>query len=170
LRAALAALPLLLALVAGCSAPDRELPGVRTDTRVTDSFQCGALVFPQGCPIVRLPRVESGCAPEAGGYVQCNATLGWEAESGAAVPGSRLEVRVGGQPAGGCDAGPEAPCSLRGNATFGHSFSGPGQKERWAASFVATLDPPGGAPQAGGTFSLTVEMTVRTEGGEALAD
>jgi hypothetical protein len=166
-----AALPLLaILLLAGCSGPDRVLPGVRTEARITDAFQCGALVVPEGCPIVRLPRTGSGCAPEAGGYAVCNATLDWTATSGAALPGSRLDVRVGGEPAGACEPAPGRPCALRGNATWSHHFGGPGQKDVWATSFVATLAAPGGSSQAGGSFSLAVEMTVRTEGGDALTD
>lgn len=159
---------LLAVLFTGCNGPDNVLPGVRTEARVTDSFQCGALVVPEGCPIVRLPRVESGCAPEAGGYAVCNATLDWTATSGAALPGSRLDVRVGGEPAGSCEPEPGRPCALRGNATYSHGFSGPGKKDVWATSLVATLSAPGGSTQAGGTFALAVELTVRTEGGEAL--
>jgi hypothetical protein len=166
-----AALLLLLALaLAGCGGPDRVLPGVRTEARITDSFQCGVLVVPEGCPIVRLPRVESGCAPEAGGYALCNATLDWTATSGAALPGSRLEVRVGGEPAGACEPAPGRPCALRGNATYSHHFGGAGQKDVWATSFVATLAAPGGSSQAGGTFALALELAVRTEGGDALTE
>jgi hypothetical protein len=160
----------LAALLAGCAGPDRVLPGVRTDTHVTDSFQCGALVFPEGCPVVRVPRVDSGCAPEAGRYVLCNTTLEWTAASGAAVPGSRLDVRVGGEPAGSCEPAPGRPCALRGNASYVHHFSGPGQKDVWDVGVVAALSSPGGSAQASGTFSLAVEMAVRTEGDEALTD
>lgn len=168
--AVLLALPLLVALLAGCGGPDRQLPGVRTETRIVDSFRCGPLLFAEGCPIVRIPHVASGCAPEAGGYVVCNATLDWTATSGAALPGSRLEVRVGGEPVGSCGPAPGTPCAIRGNATYTHHFGGPGQQDVWAVGLVAVLTAPGEAPQAEGTFSLAVEMTVRTEGGEALTD
>lgn len=155
-------------LLAGCTAgggPDARLPGVRTDATITDDFTCGALLFPRGCVLVRFPTVQSGCDPEVPGYVACNGTVAWTAESGTVVPGSRLVVAVNGTEAGSC----EAPCGLAGNASFSKRFEGPGETEPWNVSVHARLVVPGDATEAGGEFSLTARFVVRTEPSGALA-
>lgn len=171
LAAVAALLPLLLA---GCTAgldgaPDGMLPGVRTETTVRDEIRCGALLFPQGCPIVRAERVESGCAPEVGGYAACDATLRWSAEAGAALPGSALVVALNGTEVGRCIASPGDPCRVAGDATYAHHFDGPGEADDWLVALTARLEAPAEAPEAEGEFVLVLAMRVRTEGAGALA-
>jgi hypothetical protein len=160
--------------LAGCTAgsdplPDDRLPGVRTETTVRDDLRCGALLFPHGCVVIRAERAESGCAPEVGGYVVCNATLDWSAESGAALPGSQLVVSFNGTEAGRCVAAPGDPCRLVGNATYTHHFEGAGQADEWLVALTARLDAPGEASEAEGEFVLVLAMRVRTEGAASLA-
>jgi hypothetical protein len=158
------------AALAGCSgpggldAPDDLLPGVRTETTVDDEFRCGALLFPQGCAIVRIGRVESGCAPEVGGYVLCNATIDWSADSGAVEPGSRLRTAVAGVEGPSCDPLPGQPCRVEGSANYTHHFTGPGEKDTWAIPFTAWLETPSGSSETSGDFALQLVMVVRTEG------
>jgi hypothetical protein len=158
----------LLAL-AGCSAPadldapDDLLPGVRTETTIEDDLRCGALLFPQGCVIVRIERGDSGCAPEVGGYVMCNSTLDWSAESGAVEPGSRLRTAVGGVEGPSCDPVLGGPCRVAGAVADTHHFSGPGENHTWAVPFLAWLETPSGTSETSGSFSLQVVMVVRTE-------
>lgn len=159
--------------LAGCSTPELEppdalLPGVRTETTVEDDFRCGALLFPQGCVIVRVDGAESGCAPELGGYVLCNATLEWSAESGAVEPGSRLRTAVGGNEGPSCDPFPGRPCRVDGAVNYTHHFSGPGENDTWAIPFLAWLETPSGTAGTAGDFSLQVVMVFRTEDGSAL--
>jgi hypothetical protein len=160
------ALLLLATALAGCSgeAPDAVLPGVRTESTVTDSFRCGELLFPAGCVIVRIGHVDSGCAPEAPGYVVCNATLDWAAETGAAVPQTTLRVTVNGtDPGDSCMANPGAKCTLQGRASFTHHFDGPGEEHAWTVTVAARADAPGDPAPATGEFTLRVDMLVRTE-------
>lgn len=179
LRQAMAASFLTVGLVAallamaGCSAPgldppDSLLPGVRTHTTVEDDFRCGALLFPQGCVIVRIDRAESGCAPEVGGYALCNATLEWSAESGAVEPGSRLRTAVAGIEGPSCVAQPGQPCRVAGSANFTHHFSGPGENGTWAIPFLAWLETTSGTAATSGDFSLQIVMAFRTEDERAL--
>ncbi|MHB1260848.1 MAG: hypothetical protein ACYC2H_03945 [Thermoplasmatota archaeon] len=161
-----ATLVLLAALAAGCAGPvltDDDLPGVYTENTISDEFRCGELLFPHGCVIVRVPRVESGCSPELGGYVVCNATLDWSAESGAALPGSRLSVAADGNETPGCDPVPGTPCKVSGIVNRTRHFSGPGQEETWPIVIEATLSAPGDAAATTGSFTLTIEMRIRTE-------
>jgi hypothetical protein len=162
-----AALLVALAL-AGCLAgdgPDARLPGVATDATITDELDCGALLFPSGCALVRFPEVHSGCDPEVPGYVVCNGTVAWQAESGSVVAGSRLLVSVNGTQAGSC----AAPCSLAGNASFVHRFGSPGETHPWNVSVLARLDVPGDVPAAGGSFRLTASFVVRAEDRDSLS-
>jgi hypothetical protein len=154
------------AALAGCSdaGPDAVLPGVRTESTVTDSFRCGELLLAAGCVIVRVERVDSGCAPEAPGYVVCNATLHWTAETGAAAPQTRLTASVNGTDVGdACTANPGARCTLQGELSFRHHFDGPGEEHPWTVSITARAETPGDAPPATGEFTLTLAMLVRTE-------
>jgi hypothetical protein len=159
---------LAMAALAGCSSlevvgPDDDLPGVRTTTTLDDDFRCGALLFPQGCVIVRIPHVDSGCSPEVGGYVLCDATLDWVAGSGAVLPGSRLSVAVNGTERGTCEPAPGEPCQVSGSLNQTHHFGGPGQNETWRFIIDARLSSPGDAPETTGHFTLTIDMLVRTE-------
>jgi hypothetical protein len=169
-----ALLAFALPALAGCSAPgdlqppDDLLPGVRTDTTVEDDFRCGALLVPQGCVIVRIDRAESGCAPELGGYVMCNATLEWSAESGAVEPGSRLRTAVGGNEGPFCDPLPAQPCRVDGTTNYTHRFLGPGENATWAVPFLAWLETPSGSAGTSGDFSLQLVMGFRTEDAAAL--
>jgi hypothetical protein len=164
---ALAAFVIAATSLAGCTGgdvPDAILPGVRTDTTVTDSFRCGELLMAAGCVIVRVPHVDSGCAPEVPGYVVCDATLEWTAETGAAAPQTRLSASVNGTDVGdSCTANPGAICQLGGSVNFTHRFTGPGQEHRWSVTIVARADAPGDPAPATGEFSLDVVMVVRTE-------
>lgn len=170
-RPTLALLALAATSLAGCTGgdgPDAVLPGVRTDTTVTDSFRCGELLTAAGCVIVRVPHVDSGCAPEVPGYVVCNGMLEWTAETGAAAPQTRLTVSVNGTDAGGpCTANPGARCSLAGTANFTHHFTRPGQEHRWTVTISARADAPGDPAPATGEFTLDIVMVVRTEDAEA---
>lgn len=153
-------------LVAGCSGPiltDHDLPGVYTETSTSGDFRCGELLFPHGCVIVRVPRVGSGCSPQPGGYVVCNATVGWMAESGAVLPGSRLSVSTDGNEAASCEPAPRSPCQVAGSVNRTRHFSGPGQNETWTILVQATLSAPGDAAATTGSFTLAIEMRVRTE-------
>lgn len=165
---ALAALVLAGCAGPGLDLPDDDLPGVYTDTDVRDDFRCGELLFAQGCVIVRIPHVESGCSPEVGGYVVCNATLEWTAESGAVVPGSRLSVLAGGEEGPGCDAAPGEPCSVSGTLNHTRHFDSPGQEETWNVTIEAALAAPGDSPATTGHFTLTLTMRIRTEEAHAL--
>ena len=164
----------LVALVlSGCSGarldlPDHDLPGVYTDTDVRDEFRCGELLMPQGCVIVRVPHVESGCSPEVGGYVVCNATIEWTADSGAAVPGSHLSVVAGGVEVPSCDPEPGSPCQVAGVLHSTRHFDSPGQDQTWTVAIEAVLDAPGDVPSTTGSFTLELEMRIRTEGPSAL--
>jgi hypothetical protein len=163
---------LTLLALSGCSGadlPDGDLPGVRTETAITDDFRCGELLFTQGCVLVRIDHVESGCAPEVGGYTVCNATLSWTAESGAVVPGSRLVVTAGGNGTPGCQPAPGSPCKVSGTLSHTHHFGGPGQEDPWTIVIAAELVAPGEPPLATGRFTLTLEMRVRTEPASAAA-
>jgi hypothetical protein len=169
-----AILVLALLVVAGCAAPaiespDAVLPGVRTETFVADDFRCGELLFAQGCVIVRIEHVDSGCSPEVGRYIVCNATLEWTAESGAVAPGSRLSVVADGSEVPGCEPSPGIPCKTSGVLNHTHHFGGPGQNDNWSVVVQAHLSAPGDPPPATGEFSLAIEMRVRTEGASALA-
>lgn len=169
-----AASALLAALaLAGCTGgaetPDDLLPGVRTETAIDDSFHCGALLFAAGCTLVRVEHVESGCAPEVGGYVVCNATVRWSATSGAAEPGSTLGTWVNGTAGAGCAPMLPGACRVEGEERFEHHFSGPGQQTTWNLTFFAQLQPPSGSPATTGTFRLDLRMETRTEGAQALA-
>lgn len=158
----MAAACIVTLVLAGCTAgdgPEARLPGVFTDSRIADEFTCGALLFPQGCVIVRFPGVRSGCEPEVPGYIVCNGTVSWSATSGAVVPGSRLVVTVNGTEVDACDA----PCTVSGNASFLHHFDAAGERHRWNVSVLARLVVPGDAPEAGGSFRLTAAFVVRTE-------
>jgi hypothetical protein len=158
---------------AGCSTPlaaDDELPGVYTETSVVDDFHCGELLVPHGCVVVRIPRVDSGCAPEVGGYVVCKASIEWTAESGAALPASRLEVVAGGNETTGCQASPGSPCRVSGILEHTRHFDGPGQQDTWAVSITARLTTPGGAPPAEGHFTLVLGLVIRTEPALAAID
>lgn len=157
---------LAAAVFAGCAdgGPDAVLPGVRTESTVTDSFRCGELLFAAGCVIVRVQHVDSGCAPEVPGYVVCNATLRWRAETGAVAPQTELTVTVNGTQAGGsCTANPGATCDLGDEVGFTHRFDGPGEEHRWSVEIVARADAPGDPGPATGEFTLQLNMVVRTE-------
>lgn len=161
----LLAVALVLAMAGCLGGPDAELPGVYTDSSITDEFTCGALLFPQGCVIVRFPEVHSGCEPEVPGYVVCNGTVAWQAESDDVVPGSRLHVEVNGTAVADCPA----PCSLAGNASFSHHFDSPGETHPWNVTVRAWLQVPGDVPEATGEFRLTASFVLRTEPRGALS-
>ena len=168
----LAVLLVLAAALAGCAGKagvdaDATMPGVVTDSRVDDDFRCGELLFAAGCTVVRIPHVVSGCIPEVPGYLHCNATIGWEASSGAVAPGSRLVMRVNDTAAGSCIVDPGAVCGLAGQAAFGHSFAGPGEARTWTLVLAARLESPDGTPATTGEFTLTVRMEVRAQDIEA---
>lgn len=165
MHCALVALLVAVTALSGCSdvGPDAVLPGVTTESQVSDEFRCGELLFAAGCVIVRIPHVDSGCVPEIPGYVVCNATVFWSATSGAVAPQTRLRATVNGTAAGSCTANPGATCSLEGNATFTHSFSGPGEEHAWTVVVAARADAPGDPGPMTGDFTLTVNMLVRTE-------
>ena len=166
MRVVLPVLLLAATALAGCSAdgPDAVLPGVRTESTVTDSFRCGELLFAAGCVIVRVGRVESGCSPEVPGYVVCNATLEWTAETGAVAPQTRLTVSVNGTATGdSCMANPGATCMLSGIANFTHRFDGAGEEHAWSVTIAAQADAPGDPGPMTGEFTLRIDMVVRTE-------
>lgn len=152
--------------LAGCSThgPDAILPGVRTESTVTDSFRCGELLFTAGCVIVHVGRVESGCSPEVPGYMVCNGTMEWMAETGAVAPQTRLTVSVNGTETGdSCVPTPGAKCFLEGAANFTHHFGGPGEEYAWSVAIAAQADVPGDAGPVTGEFTLRIDMVVRTE-------
>lgn len=160
-------------LLGGCSTPDLDtpdeiLPGVRTDSRVSDSFRCGELLFAQGCVMVRIDRVASGCAPEVGGYVVCNATLDWSATAGAVEPGSRLRTAAGGVDGPTCEPMPGQPCRVTGSVNRTHHFAGPGEEDLWAIVFTASLETPASLASTSGEFTLAFEMHVRTDDTDAI--
>ncbi|HUR24759.1 MAG TPA: hypothetical protein VM327_01945 [Candidatus Thermoplasmatota archaeon] len=160
-------------LLGGCSAPgidapDAVLPGVRTESIVHDDFRCGELLFAQGCVIVRIERVESGCAPEVGAYVLCNATIEWSATSGAVEPGSHLITEAGGVDGPTCDPMPGDPCRVTGSVNRSHRFTGPGEEDLWPIVFTAGLETPSSLAGTSGEFTLSLEMRVRTEEADAL--
>ena len=171
--------PLAVSLAAmlalsGCSSPadvdlpDAFLPGIRTETDVETAFRCGALLFPQGCVIVQIDRVESGCAGEVGGYARCNATIEWSAASGAVEPGSSLRTAVAGVEGPSCDASPMLSCHVNGTVASSHRFSAPGQNTTWSIPILAWLEAPAGSAATTGEFSLTMTMVFRTEDEAAL--
>lgn len=160
-----AALALTL-LLAGCSSPDATLPGVYTDSAITDKFRCGALLGPDGCVIVRFDEVHSGCSPEVPGYVECNATVEWSATSGAALPGSRLVVEVNGTEVGDCEVPQGRTCRVAGVTNMTHSFDGPGERHPWTLEVRARLEGPA-IPEATGEFTLRLDLVMRTQDGDA---
>jgi hypothetical protein len=167
------ALALAALMLAGCAGstldlPDDDLPGVYTDTDVRDGFRCGELLLAQGCVIVRIPHVDSGCSPEVGGYVVCNATLEWTAESGAVLPGSRLSVMAGGEEGPGCDPAPGTPCSVSGTLNHTRHFDAPGQEGTWNITIEAALTAPGDSPATTGHFTIELKMRIQTEEASAL--
>lgn len=171
---ALAGLVPLLALLAGCSAPgldapDSLLPGVRTETAIADSFHCGELLFTQGCAILRIDRVESGCAGEVGGYVLCNATVHWSATAGAVEPGSRLTTEANGVVGPSCEPMPGHACRVNGTVAQSARLSGPGDETRVPFALAAVLAPPSGAAQTGGAFALDLDLRFRSDDLGALA-
>jgi hypothetical protein len=168
-----AALALVSLLLGGCAGtalelPDNALPGVYTSTDIADDFRCGELLFPHGCVVVRIPHVDSGCSPELGGYVTCNATIEWSAQSGAALPGSRLSVVVDGEEGPSCEPMPGSSCTVSGILHRTQDFGQPGQEGTWSIVIEATLTAPGEAPATTGSFTLALEMGIRTEGPEAI--
>lgn len=170
----LAGLSTMVALaLAGCTGgidgPDDRLPGVRTQTTVDDAFVCGALLFPHGCVIVRIERADSGCVPEVGGYVVCNATIAWSATSGAVEPGSRLTTSVNGTAGPSCDPMPGEPCQTAGVVEHVRHFDGPGENDTWDLEFAAVLETPSGQPATSGSFLLLLRLDTQTEGTDALA-
>lgn len=164
------ALALLLVLaLPGCAdvEPEVALPGVHTASTVTDSFRCGELLVPEGCPIVRFPTSDSGCVPELPGHVVCTALVNWTVVSGAAAPGSRLVVAVNGTESASCDVEPQGTCTLAGNATYRHGFDHPGQRAGWTLAVDARLEAPGAPATATGEFTLTLTLDFRTGAADA---
>jgi hypothetical protein len=111
--------------------------------------------------LLRIEKVDSGCALEVPGYAVCDATLWWNATSGSAAPGTRLATAVNGTAGPGCEPPPGGTCLVRGNVTLRHAFGGPGEETEWRLSLTARLD--GAPPGADGDFELDARFVVRTE-------
>lgn len=160
-----------LVALAGCDLPgagdgaDARLPGVRTTTTLEEEHTCGPLLLPAGCVTVLIEKADSGCAPEVPGYVTCDATLRWNATAGSTSPGARLVAVVNGTAGPSCEPGPAGRCTVRGNVSTTHAFSGPGQEAAWTVTLQARLE--GAAPGGEGSFTLRMRMLVRTEPGSA---